>query len=143
MSLLRAVMDTNVLVAAFRSRQGASFELLRRLRRGEWSVMLSNHLLYEYEELLKHEGGLHLSESDVDNILNFLCARGEEWPLAPGWTPVLSDADDEPLVQLAHESGAMRIISFNMRHLAPAETLGIHLLKPSGFLDMLKAQSES
>lgn len=75
MSLLRAVMDTNVLVAAFRSRQGASFELLRRLRRGEWSVMLSNHLLYEYEELLKREGGLHLSESDVDNILNFLCAR--------------------------------------------------------------------
>lgn len=143
MSLLRAVMDTNVLVAAFRSRQGASFELLRRLRRGEWSVMLSNHLLYEYEELLKREGGLHLSESDVDNILNFLCARGEEWQLAPGWTPVLPDADDEPLVQLAHESGAMRIISFNTRHLVPAETLGIHLLKPSEFLAMLKAQSES
>jgi hypothetical protein len=29
---MRAVMDTNVLIAALRSRRGASFELFRRLR---------------------------------------------------------------------------------------------------------------
>lgn len=89
-------MDTNVLVAAFRSRRGASFELLQRLRRGEWTTMLSNHLLYEYEELLRRDDELRLSSADVDSILNFVCARGEEWPLTPGWTPVLPDANDEP-----------------------------------------------
>ena len=50
---IRAVLDTNVLVAAFRSRRGASFQVFCRLRHGEWTAVLSNHLLYEYEEVLK------------------------------------------------------------------------------------------
>ena len=40
---MRAVMDTNVLVAALRSRRGASFELFHRLRLGQWTAVLSNH----------------------------------------------------------------------------------------------------
>jgi predicted nucleic acid-binding protein len=48
-------MDTNVLVAAFRSRNGASFEIFRRLRLGEWTAVVSNHLLFEYEEILKRQ----------------------------------------------------------------------------------------
>jgi len=136
-------MDTNVLVAAFRSRRGASFELLQRLRRGEWTTMLSNHLLYDYEELLMRDDELRLSSADVDSILNFVCARGEEWPLTPGWTPVLPDADAEPLVQLAHESGALLLVSFNTRHLLPSEALGVRVLKPAEFLSMLKLQPES
>jgi predicted nucleic acid-binding protein len=103
----RAVMDTNVLIAAFRLRIGASFELFQHLRRDAWTAVLSNHLIYEYEEILKREAaGLSLSLDDVDQILNALCARGEEWPLTHNWEPVLPDPDDEPLVQLAQESGA-------------------------------------
>ena len=88
---MRAVLDTNVLVAAFRSRRGASFEIFRRLRHGEWTAVLSNHLLYEYEEVLKRfapELGLGLP--DVDEILNAVCARAEEWTLPPDWQPVLA-----------------------------------------------------
>jgi predicted nucleic acid-binding protein len=40
-------MDTNVLLSAFRSRHGASFEIFRRLRLGEWTIVVSNHLLFE------------------------------------------------------------------------------------------------
>jgi len=47
----RAVMDTNVLYAAFYSTTGASFDIFRRLRLGEWKVVLSNHLVHEYEEI--------------------------------------------------------------------------------------------
>ena len=43
---MKAVMDTNVLVAGLRSRLGASFEILRPLRLAEWTAVLSNHLLY-------------------------------------------------------------------------------------------------
>lgn len=98
----RAVMDTNVLYSAFRSRLGASFELFRRLRHGEWTAVVSNHLIHEYEEVLKANATeFELSLGDVDELLNALCARAEEWPLQPGWSPLLSDPDDEPLVQLA------------------------------------------
>jgi len=135
----RAVLDTNVLVAAFRSRTGASFEIFQRLRRDEWTAILSNHLVYEYEEILKQDAAaLSLSLDDVDQILNAICARGEEWPLTHDWAPILEDPDDEPLVQLAHESGAMVIVTHNTRHLQPAAKLGIQVLKPREFLARLR-----
>ena len=137
---LRAVMDTNVLVAAFRSRVGASFEIFKRLTRDEWSVVLSNHLIYEYEEVLKREAiVLALSLEDIDQILNALSARGEEWPLTHNWEPILPDPDDEPLVQLAQESDARIIVTHNTSHLRPALKLGIQVLKPVDFLIRLRA----
>jgi predicted nucleic acid-binding protein len=132
-------MDTNVLVAALRSRQGASFEIFRRLRFSEWTAVLSNHLLFEYEEVLKRQAPeLGLSLKDVDEVLNAICARGEECLLSHSWQPILSDADDEPLVQLAIESDAFRIVSHNVRHLRPVVGLGIELLRPREFLDRLR-----
>ena len=84
MSKPRAVMDTNVLVAAFRSRTGASFEVFQRLRRDEWTAVLSNHLVYEYEEVLKRNAAvLGLSLSDIDQILNALSAPGRGMAVKP------------------------------------------------------------
>jgi putative PIN family toxin of toxin-antitoxin system len=137
-SKLRAVLETNVLVAALRSRSGASFEVLQRLLRDEWTAVLSNHLLYEYEEILKREvASLLVNLIDIDQILNAVSARAEEWSLTHDWEPVLTDPDDEPLVQLAHESRVMRIVTHNTRHLKPGATLGIQILKPKEFLTML------
>ena len=134
----RAVMDTNVLYTAFRSSAGASFALFRRLCQGDWTAVVSNHLLFEYEEILKnHASELGLSLEDVDELLNAICARAEEWQLQAGWEPILPDPDDEPLAQLAWESGAKRIVTYNHRHLRPAGDLGIEILKPGQFLATL------
>jgi putative PIN family toxin of toxin-antitoxin system len=142
MAHIRAVLDTNVLIAAFRSRRGGSFEVFRRLRRREWTAVVSNHLLFEYEEVLKRNApALGLSLHDIDELLNAVCAGAEEWPLKHGWEPVLSDPDDEPLVQLAHESGAMHLISHNIRHLRAAGELGIQILKPGEFLRRLTPET--
>ncbi len=73
--------------------------------------------------------------------MNAVCARGEEWILTlvnTIWEPILHDPDDEPLVQLAQESGARVIITHNTRHLQPALPLGIQVLKPMEFLRMLR-----
>ncbi len=132
--MLRAVMDTNVLYAAFRSRLGCSFSVFTALRRGHWTAILSNHLIHEYEEILKlHALKLGLTFADVDTLLDAICARAEEWQLAPGWLPILPDPDDEPLVQLAYDSTARRIVTHNLRHIAPARALGIEVLPPSQF----------
>lgn len=136
--MLRAVMDTNVLFSALRSRLGASFAVFLALRQDRWRSVLSNHLVHEYEELLKARASeLNLSPADVDTLLDAICARAEEWKLAPGWIPVLTDPDDEPLVQLAYDSGARRIITHNGRDLAPAASLRIDVLPPRAFSAML------
>ena len=138
--MLRAVMDTNVLYSAFRSRLGRSFDVFVALRQDRWRAVLSNHLLHEYEEILKaHASELGLSLADIDALLDAICARAEEWPLAAGWLPVLDDPDDEPLVQLAYDSAARRIVTHNLRHLAPARAMGVEVLLPRDFAAMLPA----
>ena len=60
---MRAVMDTNVLFAGLRSRQGAGHQLLRLLSQRRWTLVLSNTLLTEYQEVLHREqkdsSGMH------------------------------------------------------------------------------------
>ncbi|MGB8168015.1 MAG: PIN domain-containing protein [Chthoniobacteraceae bacterium] len=138
--MLRAVLDTNVLFSALRSSLGASFDVFLALRHDRWRAVLSNHLLHEYEEILKaHAAELGLALADIDTLLDAICARAEEWQLTPGWIPVLLDPDDEPLVQLAYDSASRRIVTHNVRHLAPARALGIEVLPPREFAAMLPA----
>lgn len=135
-------MDTNVVVAALRSARGASFEVLQALRRAEWRCVLSNHLLLEYEEkLLETAKTLGLPAKEIDGMLTVICAQADEWQLRPNWHPVLpNDPDDEPLVQLAFESGAGLITTHNVRHLEAAfAALGIMILPPGQFLLRIRA----
>ena len=48
-----AVIDTNVLLSALRSRQGASFALLAALPSGTYRIHISTPLVAEYEAVLK------------------------------------------------------------------------------------------
>jgi putative PIN family toxin of toxin-antitoxin system len=132
--MLRAVMDTNVLYAALRSSLGASFQIFVALRLNRWRAVLSNHLLHEYEEILKAcAAELTLTIADIDTLLDAICAQAEEHQLNAGWLPILFDPDDEPLVQLAYDSGARRIVTHNLRHLTPAFIIGIEVLPPRDF----------
>ncbi len=106
---------------------------------GDWTAVVSNHLLFEYEEILKQQAPeLGLSLKDVDELLNAICARAEECPLLHGWQPILRDPDDEPLVQLAVESDARLIVTHNVRDLQPATRLGVEVLQPREFLAKLR-----
>jgi hypothetical protein len=76
--MLRAVLDTNVLFSALLSRRGASFEIFRRLRRGEWRMVLSNHLLLEYEEVLKRNAvAIGFTPAEVDLLPNAICQAAD------------------------------------------------------------------
>jgi predicted nucleic acid-binding protein len=89
---MRAVMDTNVPVAALRSRRGASFEVVRLLREGRWTLVLSNTVLGEYHEILHREGRvLGLSEAQADAYLDVLCALAEQRALSTEWQPAAAD----------------------------------------------------
>jgi putative PIN family toxin of toxin-antitoxin system len=141
-SMLRAVMDTNVVVAAMRSVNGASFQMLEALRFGKWQCLLSNHLLLEYEEkLLEIAPTIGVPVADIDGMLTVICAHAEERQLAAYWVPVLTnDPDDEPLVQLAYESAANLVVTHNIRDLMPAQRLGIDVLRPRDFLVKLRVE---
>jgi len=135
----RAIIDTNVFLSALWSRQGAAFELFAELRRGRWQMVLSNHLLFEYEEIAKRNASeIGLTLKDIDAVLDALCAAAEEHQLQPAWIPRLSDPDDEPLLQMAIEAKVPALVTYNIRHLKPAQSFGIDVMKPAEFLAKLR-----
>jgi predicted nucleic acid-binding protein len=136
---LRAVIDTNVFLGSLWSNRGAAFEIFAKLRRGHWLLVLSNHLLFEYEEVGKrHAAEMALTHDDIDHVLDALCAAAEHHQLEAAWIPRLDDPDDEPLLPMAVEARVPIIVTRNKRHLKPAETFGIEVLTPAEFLARLK-----
>lgn len=136
--VLRAVMDTNVLYSALRSRLGASYELLRHLRLGTWTLLLSNTIVTEYEEvLLRHASDLDLDPPEIRRLLDDLCALAERHSKTRILAPMLPDPDDEAFAQLAVLVRSDALITHNIAHLAPARPFGVNVLTPRQFLAML------
>jgi len=90
--MLRAVLDTNILLSAFWSQSGAAHQILRELLAGRWIAVIENHLSTEYEEILKrHTADIPLTFDEIDRALDGLCFLAERRNLCPGWIPVLPD----------------------------------------------------
>jgi len=139
--MTQVVLDTNVILAALLSQRRAAFEILQRLRRGEFQIALSNRLLIEYEEVLKRNAvDLARTHEDVDRFLNAICQAADFFQLPPAHPPRLLDSDDEPLLRLAETSGARLITTHYLRHLRPASAHGVVVLLPREFLRMLSAK---
>ena len=138
----RAVMDTNVLYAALRSSTGASHEVLRRLRAGEWTLLLSNTIVTEYEEILQREAtDLGLDPAEIGPLLDDLCLLAERHPRLEPREPMLPDPDDEAFAQLAAAARADALITHNLAHFEPARRLGIPVVTPRDFLGTLRASA--
>ena len=138
MPVPRAVLDTNVLYAALRSKKGASFAILEALHDGKWSLVLSQTVLTEYEEVLTRSlAELELTPAKVGSLLDDLCRVSEEFATGDQWMPILSDASDEAFAQLAHEGACDALITHNARHFAPASARGIPVIAPRDFLATL------
>ena len=137
--MIRAVMDTNVLVAALRSQRGASFQVLQFWRERKWTLVLSNTVATEYEEVLRREAAsLYLPHQDVGKLLDAMCALAERRPLGARPLPITADPDDEAFVHLAVDAQSRYLITHNVRHLKPARDHGIEVMTPAEFCSIVR-----
>ena len=133
-------MDTNVLYAGLRSREGASFQLLRLLQDGKWKVLLSNTVVTEYEEILLREAdALGMSHEETGKLLDDICALAERCHLSGRWQPLLADPEDEAFAHLASEAEADYLVTHNQRHYEAIRQRGIRVVTPRLFLDTVRA----
>jgi putative PIN family toxin of toxin-antitoxin system len=136
------VLDTSVLVAAFRSRRGASHEVLRRVVEGEPAAVLSNALMTEYEAVLTREAVLAAGwadAADVAAVLDVLAARVVEVVPHFKWRPALRDADDDMVLECAANGRASAIVTLNAADFVPMarDRFGIEVLRPGELLRRL------
>jgi putative PIN family toxin of toxin-antitoxin system len=130
----RIVLDTNVIVAGLRSRQGWAFQLLSRVGEGAFDHCVSVPLLLEYEEVLKRMAApLGLESREIDIVLDRLAQTGKKCLIYFQVRPVLPDADDEMVLDLAIAAQVDCIVTFNVRDFRVAERFGIRAATPAEF----------
>lgn len=138
--MIRAVLDTNILVSALRSRNGASHEILSRLLRKEFELIIGNTTLAEYDEVLKREcPTFGVPVATVDRFLDALCAGATFFPTSSFWKPALPDPDDEAFAQLALEAKVGYLVTCNQRHFPSNRLPALGIVSPKEFLQVLKS----
>jgi putative PIN family toxin of toxin-antitoxin system len=115
---MRLTLDTDVIIAALRSRTGASNALLYALREGQFEAVASVPMLFEYEAVLmrpEQRQAIGMSVEEVGFFLDGLAAL--LLPVVPYflWRPLLRDPDDEMVLDAAVNGRADAIVTFNVQ----------------------------
>jgi putative PIN family toxin of toxin-antitoxin system len=135
---MRLVVDTNVLVAAFRSRAGAAAEVVRLIRRRQLTMIATVALFVEYEAVLtrpEHLAKAAMTLVDAAVALDVLGALTEPVEAHFLWRPRLRDADDDMVLEAAVNGRADAIATFNARDfIEVTRDFGIAVLTPAEIL---------
>jgi putative PIN family toxin of toxin-antitoxin system len=139
---VRLVLDTDVIVAALRSPGGASAAVLRALRQGRGTLLLSAAMLIEYEatcQLAEHRLASGLTTGEVEAFLDGLAFLAEPVEVHYRWRPQLRDPGDEMVLEAAVNGRAHAIVTFNRRDYGTVpETFGVDVLSPGDALKRIR-----
>lgn len=134
-TMLRAVIDTDVMVAALESSAGASRQILLHAFRGDMHLLLSTALMLEYEAVLTRLETLErsgLSTSAVLAVLDEVARLCTPVAFDYRWRPVAADQDDDFVIETAINGEADVIVSFNARDMEKgAARFGISVERPA------------
>jgi putative PIN family toxin of toxin-antitoxin system len=118
------VLDTDVMVAAFRSQIGASRQILLAAVARRFELLLSVPLVLEYEAVLnrpEHLAASGLTSVEVEHVLDDLAAVAKPVKLAFRWRPRLRDPNDDMVLETAVNGNADAIVTFNQRDFEEAK----------------------
>lgn len=138
----RVVLDTSVLVAAARSRLGASFALVSSIPDARFQCCLSVGLYAEWREVLARPENLPPGRSPEDALgfVRYLASQAHSQQIHYLWRPFLPDADDDMILELALAARCRYITTHNQSDFRGAEQFGVRPLTPREFLQRLRAK---
>lgn len=137
----KLVIDTNVVVAAFRSRRGASHALMRYVAAGAIRPLCSTALFLEYETVLSREETRITtghSLQDVEAVVNALAEHAQPVDIRFATRPVLPDPNDEIVLETAFNGRADAIVTHNLKDFGPARKFGVDIATPAHILGRLR-----
>ncbi|WP_456417585.1 putative toxin-antitoxin system toxin component, PIN family [Thiolapillus sp.] len=135
MSLPNVVIDTNVIIAALKSKQGAAYKLLISLPNDVYKPNISVPLFVEYESVAKRAGMVAgLTGEEINAILDYILSKSSIREIFYLWRPYLKDPKDDLVLEVAVESQSKYIITFNKKDFKGIEKFGIKALTPQEFM---------
>ncbi len=134
---MNVVIDTNVLISALKSKQGASYKLIIALPKGFFVPNVSVPLYLEYESVTKRQGLVSkLSSQEIDSILEYFLRKSSIRKTFFLWRPFLKDPKDDLVLEVAVELQSEYIITFNTKDFKGCSKFGIKVVTPQEFIRM-------
>lgn len=138
MSVPQIVLDPNVLVAALRSRRGASFRVLSLADGGAFEINVSVPLVLEYEDVLRREiSKLTVSQGDIGDLIDYMCHIGNRHQVHFLWRPLLKRSKDDMVLELAVTANCDYIVTYNRRDFQGVEPFGLKVIEPVELLRII------
>ena len=132
------VIDTNVVVSAFRSQRGASYKLLMEIGSDKFDVNISVPLVLEYEDAAKRLiGKIGLTKRDIEDVLDYICSEAKRWKIFYLWRPYLKDPKDDMVLELAVTSKSDFIVTYNKHDFQNIRTFGLQVVTPKEILKLI------
>lgn len=83
-------------------------------------------------------GGSPLTVDNLDDFLDYVCTVAHRQEIFYLWRPVLPDAKDDMVLEVAVASGARTIVTFNERDFSGAARFGVRVVSPREFLGEIR-----
>jgi putative PIN family toxin of toxin-antitoxin system len=117
--MLRAVIDTNILIATLGKRSPFRW-LYDGILNESFILLLTNSILHEYHEIMQFK----MSNDVADSVCNLLCVLPTVEFITPyfAWNLVERDADDNKFVDCAVAGGAHALVTLD-NHFTPLKAL--------------------
>ena len=139
-STVRIVLDTSVLFAAARSRNGASFQLVSMLPTPRFDFALTIALYTEWQAVLTRPEHMPpgVTVAAALGYLRYLASLAHLQDVHFLWRPFLRDPDDDMVLECAITSGSQYIVTHNVKDFRRASELKVQAIKPADFLTLLR-----
>ncbi len=140
--ILSLVLDTDVVVAGFRSERGASRQILLTALQERFELLVSVPLFLECEAVLTRPeqlAAMGASQVEVLALLDKIVAVAVPVSFSFRWRPALFDQSDDMVLETAVNGGATAIVTFNRRDfLLVPKQFHCAVLSPSQALEWLR-----
>lgn len=138
----RVVLDTSVVVAGLRTRDGAGNAVLRLVAARKLDMLATPPLFLEYEDVLKRpeQRLAHgLSLEAIDEFLAELAALIEPVEVHFLWRPQIKDPSDEMVLEAAINSTADALVTYNVGDFVHGTArFDIEILRPAELLKKVR-----
>ncbi len=138
---MRIVLDTSVLVAAARSRNGASFQLVSMLPTPRFDFALTIALYTEWQAVLTRPKHMPpgATTAAVLGYLRYLASLAHLQDVHFLWRPFLRDPDDDMVLECAVASDSQYLVTHNVKDFRRVPELKVQAIKPADFLNLLRS----
>lgn len=136
--MIRAVIDTNVVISAMISPSGNEALLMLAVNQNLVRPCFSVEILQEYENVLRRPK-FDFGAEEIESLLNLIRRRGELVQPPPPITPVSPDPDDDKFIACALTARAEFLVTGNKRHYQESWLAGTKLVNAGELVQLITA----